>query len=261
MTILVDTHAHLDFSQYSTDLDHVLKRAAGAGIAAIMNVGADERSSKQSVFLSKKYKQISASVGIHPHDAGKLHGNWFNRLRELALDDNVLAIGETGLDFYRNRSSKEDQIAVFRKHIELANEIGKPLIIHSRNAGKEILRVLKEGLDSSTTGVMHCFSGDMTELESFLSLDLYISLAGPVTYPRSDQLRSVAASIPANRLLLETDSPYLPPQAYRGKRNEPAYIKEIYVQVADIANLDFDQLSEQVSINALRLFSDRFIDE
>jgi len=259
VTILIDTHAHLDFKQFSKDLDSVLARAAAAGVAAIVNAGADERSSRQAIKLSKKYKQISAAVGVHPHDADNLKDDWLVNMENMASEDCVLAIGETGLDYYRNLSSAEKQVEVFCQHIELANRLEKPLIVHTRNASEETYRVLKENLASSTTGVMHCFSGDLKDLDSFLTLDFYISLAGPVTYPRSEQLREVVSYIPSNRLLLETDSPYLPPQTVRGKRNEPAYIREIYEQVALILNLELDQLADQVYLNALRLFSDQLI--
>jgi TatD DNase family protein len=258
--VLVDTHAHLDFPQFRPDFERVFERAREAGVVAVLNAGADEGSSKRSVELSERYAWISASVGIHPHSAAKVADGWLNRLEKLAAGTGVLAIGEMGLDFYRNLSPREDQEAVFRDQLRLACRLGKPVIIHSRQAHAETLKILAEEDLPAKIGVMHCFSGDRAQAEAFLDLGFYISIAGPVTYPRSQDLRDLLKSIPKDRLLLETDAPYLPPQAYRSERNEPAYIRLTYERVALELNLDLDELSKQVYLNAIRLFSDRFVD-
>ncbi len=260
MTELVDTHAHLDFPQFQKDLDQVLERARKVGIAAVLNAGADELSSRRSVELSRKYPWISASVGIHPHSAVKANNNWIEKLEKLAAQDTVLAIGETGLDYYRNLSPKEIQEKVFREHIRLACRVNKPVIIHSRMAHSETLQVLQEEDLPYPAGVMHCFSGDRSWAESFLELGFYISLAGPLTYPKSHDLRDLLKYIPANRLLLETDAPYLSPQAFRSRRNEPSYIKLTYERAALALGQDFEELARQVYLNAVRLFSDAFVD-
>jgi len=260
LTVLIDSHAHLDFPQYKNDLDQVIDRARGAGIVAILNAGADETSSMKSVELSKKYPFISASVGIHPHSATRATYGWFERLEVMARSDIVLAIGETGLDFYRNLSPREKQEEVFRDHVRLACRVNKPLIIHSREAHPETLQILKEEYLPDKVGVMHCFSGSIKQAEEFLGLGFYISIAGPVTYPRSHELRDLLKHIPPDRLLLETDAPYLPPQAYRSQRNEPAYILLTYERVALELHQDLDKLAGQVYLNAVRLFSDNLVD-
>lgn len=258
--MLIDTHVHLDFPQFKTDLEQVLERARQAGVVALLNAGTDEQSSKRSVELSLKYPWISASVGIHPHGAAKVQAGWPDRLRELASSETVLAIGETGLDFYRDLSPRAIQEEVFREHLRLACRLNKPVIIHSRQAHAETLKILKDEDLPSPAGVMHCFSGDRHWAEAFLDLGFYISIAGPLTYPRSHDLRDLLPLVPADRLLLETDAPYLPPQAYRSERNEPSFIRLTYERAALALNTDLDNLARQVYLNAIRLFSDTLVD-
>lgn len=258
--MLIDTHAHLDFPQFKTDLDQVLERARQAGVVALLNAGTDEQSSKRSVELSLKYPWISASVGIHPHGAAKAQAGWLDRLEGLAGSDTVLAVGETGLDFYRDLSPRAAQEEVFREHLRLACRLNKPVIIHSRQAHAETLKILKDEDLPSPAGVMHCFSGDRHWAEAFLDLGFYISFAGPLTYPRSHDLRDLLSLVPADRLLLETDAPYLPPQAYRSERNEPSFIRLTYERAALALNTDLDDLARQVYLNAVRLFSDALVD-
>ncbi len=260
MIPLIDTHAHLDFPQFKKDLEQVLERAKKAGVKAVLNAGADVKSSERSVQLSRQYTWISASVGVHPHGAAHVDNNWLKNLEKLAALDTVVAVGETGLDFYRNLSPKEKQENIFRDHLRLAHRVNKPVIIHSREAHAETLQVLQEEDLPYPAGVMHCFSGDRRWAEAFLELGFYISLAGPITYPRSHNLRDLMKYIPANRLLLETDAPYLPPQAYRSQRNEPSYIKLTYERAAMALGQDLDELAQQVYLNAIRLFSDMLVD-
>jgi TatD DNase family protein len=260
LTVLIDTHAHLDFPQFHKDLEQVLERARQAGVIAVLNAGTDENSSRRSVELSSAYPWISASVGIHPHGAARAGNDWLKQIETLAGLESVLAIGETGLDFYRNLSPKESQEKVFREHLRLACRVDKPVIIHSREAHGKTLQILKEEDLPLKIGVMHCFSGDRHWAEAFLELGFYISIAGPVTYPRSHDLRDLLKYIPANRLLLETDAPYLSPQAYRSERNEPAFISLTYERVAMDLGQELEELSKQVYLNAIRLFSDNLVD-
>ncbi len=260
MNALIDTHAHLDFPQFNNDLEQVLKRAYKTGIVAIMNAGTDENSSLRSVELSKHYSQVAAAVGIHPHGAARVSNGWLEKLEKLAAEDTVLAVGETGLDFYRTLSPRSIQEQSFRDHIALACKLEKPLIIHSREAHSETLQILKEEQLPSCAGVMHCFSGEREQAEAFLDLGFYISLAGPLTYPRSHALRDLLNYIPPDRLLFETDAPYLAPQAYRSRRNEPAYVNLVYERAALELNQGFEKLAEQVYVNAVRLFSDTLVD-
>ncbi len=260
MPTFIDTHAHLDFPQFKNDLDQVLQRAREAGVAAVLNAGTDEQSSARSVELSKKYPQVGASVGIHPHGAARVSAGWLEKLEKLTSEETVLAVGETGLDFYRDLSPREVQEQIFREHLRLACRVEKPVIVHSRDAHSETLQILKEEPLPSQTGVMHCFSGNRSQAEAFLDLGFYISLAGPLTYPRSHALRDLLNYIPPDRLLMETDSPYLAPQAYRSKRNEPAYVKLVYERASLALEKDLAKLSEQVYVNAIRLFSDTLVD-
>lgn len=260
MPALIDTHAHLDFPHFRRDLEEVLKRARQAGLVAILNSAADEQSAARALALSLKHPMISASVGIHPHNAEKVAAGWLERLEKLALNETVLAVGEIGLDFYRNLSPRETQIEVFKEQLLLACRLNKPVIIHSREANKSVLQVFREEELPAARGVMHCFSGSLEEMEAFVDLGLYISIAGPVTYPRNHKLRALLKHIPLNRLLLETDAPYLPPQAYRSKRNEPSYVKLTYERVALELNLSVEELANHVYLNAVRLFSDLLVD-
>ncbi len=260
MPVLIDTHAHLDSPQFKKDLDRVLERAVGAGVKAVINAGADERSSRQAVELSNRYPRICASVGVHPHYAAGVSAGWLDVLAKMVEAETVLAIGETGLDFYRNLSPGEEQEKVFRQQLRLACRVDKPVIVHTREAHSDTLRILKEEELPAKGGVMHCFSGDRRQVEEYLELGFYISLAGPLTYPRSHGLRDLLHCIPPERLLFETDAPYLSPQAYRGKRNEPAYVKLVYERAALALNQEADELAEQVYVNAVRLFSDILVD-
>jgi len=254
MNRYIDTHAHLDFPQFEDDLDQVVKRAGQAGVGSIINAGTTEKSSRQAVELSDLYPRIWASVGVHPHYAEKVSACWLNTLERLAANLKVLAVGETGLDYYRYLSPPDRQEDVFREQIRLACRLNKPLLIHSRLANAETLRILRDEPLPGRIGVMHCFSGDRKELRAFLEIGFFISIAGPVTYPRAHALRDLLKDIPQDRLLLETDCPYLSPQTYRGLRNEPAFIKVIYDRVALGLNMKPAVLSGVIQENALRLF-------
>ena len=253
MARLVDTHAHLSSRQYRKDLEGVLARARSAGVGTIINVGIDENDSAAVVAQSEKYPQVWAAVGVHPHVAAAVSPRFQETLASLAENRRVLAIGETGLDFYRDLSPRPLQEKVFRQQLELAARLNKPVIIHCREAYERTLQILG-GSELPRCGVAHCFSGGSAELKAFLELGFYISIAGPVTYPRSHGLRSLLKEIPADRLLLETDAPYLAPLPHRGKRNEPAFIKLTYQRVAAALELELEQLARQVQANTVRLF-------
>lgn len=253
MARLVDTHAHLSSRQFQEDLEQVLARARSAGVGTIINVGIDESDSAAVVAQSGQYPQVWAAVGVHPHFAAAVSPRFQDSLASLAENRRVLAIGETGLDFYRDLSPRHLQEKVFREQLELAAGLNKPVIIHSREASVQTLQILKE-IELPRSGVVHCFSGGREELTTFLELGFYISIAGPVTYPRNHELRSLLNEIPADRLLLETDAPYLAPLPHRGKRNEPAFIKMTYQRVAAALEMELAQLAWQVQANAVRLF-------
>ncbi|MDO8094218.1 MAG: TatD family hydrolase, partial [Candidatus Brocadiales bacterium] len=225
--MLVDTHAHLDFPEYKSDLHEVLARASGADVGYIINVGTNLNSSKKAIELARQFNNIYASIGIHPHDASRVSDDVWSEFEKLVSQSKVVAIGETGLDYYRNRSPREEQQRLFHKHLELSKKAGLPVIIHNREASEDCLKILREHANNSLKGVVHCFSGSEEAARDFMQLGLYISFAGPVTFSNAERLRKVVQSVPVERLLLETDCPFLAPQPKRGERNEPSNLTYI----------------------------------
>ncbi|HHX86826.1 MAG TPA: TatD family hydrolase [Firmicutes bacterium] len=253
MIKLVDSHAHLNAPEFKDDLEEVFIRAQQAGVAAVIDIGTGVGSSRRAISLALNYPRVKAAVGFHPHDAARVSRADFELLAGLAENPQVVAIGETGLDFYRHLSPPHIQEQIFRQHLRLAVKLDKPVIIHSREAFPQTFRIIKDEPLPSRRGVMHCFNGDRKWAQAFLKKGFYLSLAGPVTYPRSS-LQELLKSIPLDRLLLETDCPYLAPQAFRGRRNEPAYITETYLQVAQTLGLHLEELAGIIWSNACRLF-------
>ncbi|MGI6308186.1 MAG: TatD family hydrolase [Dethiobacteria bacterium] len=252
---LVDSHAHLDFKIFNRDRDAVIQRAESYGLKLVINVGFNMPSSREAVALSEKYSLIYAAVGVHPHDAANVPDDYLAEMREMAQHPKVVALGEMGLDYYRDRSPRWQQWAVFSQQLRLAREVNLPVVIHSRNAHPETMSLLKEEGLPEAGGVMHCFSGDLELAEQMMEMGLYISIAGPVTYPRNNVLKQVAASIPAERLLVETDAPFLPPGPWRGKRNEPAYTAFTVEKIAELRGTTAENLGRICLENARRLFS------
>ncbi len=250
---MIDTHAHLDFPDYKNDFLSVLDRAVENDIKAIVCVGIDERSSRRVVELAGLYPQIWATVGIHPHDASKVSRGYLKALEELAESPRVLAIGEIGLDYHRDRSPRDIQQKIFREQLKLAQKINKPVIIHCREAYKDLTEILMQEDIERIGGVLHCYSGDESFARQSLDLGLYISIAGPVTYPNAHQLREVVKMLPTERLLIETDAPFLAPQPYRGKRNEPSFIQSTYEKVAGLKNISVKELQVICRENLQRL--------
>lgn len=252
---LADSHAHLDFKHFDRDRDEMLQRAEAHGVKLIINVGVNLATARESILLSEKYPMIYAAVGIHPHYAAQASDGYLEELREMARHPKVVALGEMGLDYYRDRSPRWQQWNVFSQQLQLAREINKPIIIHSRDAHAETGALLEDEGIPAAGGVMHCFSGDLKLAERMMELGLYISIAGPVTYPRSGVLKQVAAAIPAERLLVETDAPYLPPAPWRGKRNEPAYTTFTVEEIASLRGVTAEDLGKICLENTRRLFS------
>jgi len=257
---LIDSHAHIYYKDYAGDLDEMLKRADDAGVKAILVVGTDIESSRQSVAMANKYPQIYASVGVHPHDASRVTEKCYDILRELARSsEKVVAIGEIGLDFYRDRSPRDEQEKVFRRFLQMADELGKPVIIHDRDAHERILAVLRE--EKVRNGVLHCFSGDTAMAAEVVAMGFYISIPGTITYPKNEIQRDVVRSVSIDRLLLETDCPYLSPVPFRGKRNEPAYVTYAAEQVAGIKGLTVEDVARITTKNVRDLFGIRLWDQ
>ncbi len=259
---LVDSHAHLDGGQFSADLDAVVSRATDNDVEYILTVGCDLESSRKSIDLALRYPNIYASVGIHPHDAVTADDAAIDQLREMAASiDKVVAIGETGLDFYRDRSPRPVQREAFRKQIRLARELNLPLIIHDRDAHDEVIAILKDENAQGVGGVLHCFSGDLKMARACVDMGFYISFPGTLTYPKNDELRDIARALPIDVAMVETDCPYLSPQKWRGKRNEPAYVRSTAELLAEIKGLTFDDVARVTSLNTHRLFGIGRIDQ
>jgi len=261
LTPLVDTHAHLDSGQYRDDLDAVVARARENGVESILTVGCDLPSSHASCELATRYDSIWASVGIHPHDAATVDDQVLAELKTLAARDRVVAIGEIGLDFYRDRAPREAQRQAFRAQIRLARELGKPLIVHDRDAHDEVLAILRDEGASEVGGVMHCFSGDLALAKECVAMGFFISFAGPLTYPANAALRAVAEGLPIDVMLVETDCPYLAPQPWRGRRCEPAYVRNTAETLAAVKGLTLADVARITSLNAWRLFGVGTVDQ
>jgi TatD DNase family protein len=256
--VLLDSHTHIDMREFDADREGVLQRARESGVVAVIDIGIDIASSEAAIALAEKHSDVFATVGIHPHDASKITDVDMHRLEALAKHPKVVAIGEIGLDFYRNRSSKESQVDSFKRQLELASKSGLPVVVHSRNAKDEVFEILKEWvagkkIDSGPVGVLHCFSGDAELGKKYIDMGFLLSFAGPVTYPKSSAA-GVAKDIPLGKMLIETDCPFLTPQAHRGKRNEPSYVSYVASKIAEVKGVSPESVAETTSANAVRLF-------
>jgi TatD DNase family protein len=253
---LIDTHAHLDDEQFQHDLPAVIERALASGVERIVSVATTARSSAQCADLAQRYAALVVSVGIQPNHVAEAAPDDWSTVTALATTDRVVAIGETGLDRHWDTTPFAQQEDYFARHLQLARRHHLPVIIHCRKAEADIVRMLREDYDRSgpVRGVMHSFTGDAVTAESCVAMGLYISFAGMVTYKNAQDLRAVAARIPADRLLVETDSPYLAPVPVRGKRNEPAFLIHTAACLASLRGVEPPVLAEQMTRNAERLF-------
>jgi TatD DNase family protein len=252
--MLIDTHSHLDMDQFDPDRDQVLHRAQAAGIHKIITIGTDLPSSEQAIALAEKHPWVHATVGVHPHEVKSLDREGFKKLSELSQNPSVVAIGETGLDYYYKYSPPELQIRWFREQIRLARSRRLPLVIHSRDAKEETLLLLEQEKAQEVGGVFHCFTGDHEMAERALTMGFYISFSGIVTFPKARDLQEIARVVPMERLLVETDSPYLTPVPHRGQRNEPAYVRLVATKIAELRGISLEEVAEITSSNAMKLF-------
>jgi TatD DNase family protein len=250
---LFDTHAHLHFPDFDDDRDAMLARARQAGVRRMLTIGTDVPTSRAAIDIAGREDGVWASVGVHPHDAAEADEAVLAEIDGLAQQPRVVAIGEIGLDFFRNLSPRDVQERVLRRMLDLARRTRKPVVVHCRDAHAETLAILAEERVSEMRGIMHCFSGDVDIARRCLDLGLLISLAGPVTYPNARALPDVARFVPADALVLETDCPYLPPQGHRGRRNEPAYVAITAARVAELRGEDVDDTARRCSDNACAL--------
>jgi TatD DNase family protein len=252
--ILFDTHAHLDGEEYATDREEMIARARSAGVVHIVNVGFNLESSRRSVRLAEEYDLIYAAVGIHPHDAAEAGPGYLEELKEMAAHPRVVALGEMGLDYYRDLSPRPVQQKIFREQLALARELELPFIIHDREAHGDLMKILRENRPGPSGGVLHCYSGSWEMARECLALGLYLSIAGHVTYSNANRLKEIVTRVPLDRLLIETDAPYLSPAPFRGKRNEPAYVACTAEEIARLRGLKTEDLAKACTENGRKLF-------
>ncbi len=249
----VDSHTHLEMPEFDDDRDEVVERARNAGIEFMVTVGTNIAYCKEVIALADRYAEVYAAVGIHPHDVKEIGKGAYEEIRGLARMKKVVAYGEIGLDFFRNRSPRDVQIRRFGEQLELAADIGLPVIIHDRDAHREILEILGPWR-GKLRGIFHCFSGDRAMAKKCLDMGFYISVPGTVTFEKADTLRDVVRYVPIEYLLVETDAPYLTPQPHRGKRNEPAYVVHTVEKVAEVKELSTEDVGAATTANAKVIF-------
>ncbi len=252
--MLFDSHAHLDDDKYSEDRDEVIAALENQGTSLVMNVASDMVTSHQSIELAEKYPFIYASVGVHPCSTGEMTDNDIEVLKELSKHEKVKAIGEIGLDYYWDEPDRETQKKWFRRQMQLAMELDMPFIIHDRDAHEDCLNILKEFDIKKTGGVMHCFSGSAEMARQVVSMGMMIALGGALTFKNAAKTVKVAQEIPLEHIIIETDSPYLTPEPFRGKRNTPGYVKFVAQKIAELKGVDVDTVAKITVENTKRLY-------
>ncbi len=252
--MFIDTHAHLDMTVYDNDRSEVIERAVQGGVTRIITIGIDAESSFKALALARTYDFMFASVGLHPHEADGHDPQKFDEMAQLCSDKNIVAWGEIGLDFFRLLSSKKVQLEAFERQLRMADDLNLPVIIHDRAAHDDVYRILRHMGKGQEKGVIHCFSGDTDLAEAFMALGYYISIPGTVTYNKAATIREVATRIPLDRILIETDAPFLSPVPKRGKRNEPLFVKHTAEEIARLRDMDVEDIGRITTENANRLF-------
>ncbi|WP_077623885.1 TatD family hydrolase [Sediminibacillus massiliensis] len=252
--MLFDTHVHLNISQFNEDREEVIGRAKQAGVEYMVVVGFDRQTIPDAIKLAEENPNIYAAVGWHPVDAFDMEESDLKWIEELASHPKVVAIGEMGLDYHWDKSPKEVQKEVFRKQIALAKRVNLPIIIHNREATEDIIQILQEENAAEVGGIMHCFNDSAEYVQACLDMNFYISLGGPVTFKNATLPKEVAKVVPMDRLLVETDCPFLAPHPNRGKRNEPAYVKLVAEKIAELREVSFEEVSQATTENALHFF-------
>jgi TatD DNase family protein len=254
--MLIDTHCHLDFQRFDEDRHAVIERAIKAGVERMIIPGLDLQNCTAVLALAEQYDAVYAAVGVHPNSTAKWQDDWIDELRQLAQHEKVVAIGEIGLDYYWDKSPQTTQRWALRAQLKLAAELDLPVIIHNREANEDIIRVLAESplAGNEGAGVLHSFSGDWGTAYAALQMGFYIGFTGPLTFKKAAELRWIAGRMPDDRILIETDAPFLTPEPYRGKRNEPAYVAHVAAQLAEVKGVATAVIAKQTTANALRLF-------
>jgi len=256
--MFIDTHAHLTFPEFSADLPAVIERAKAARLEAIVNIALDDEALKRSLKMSRDYPDfIFTGAGLHPQEASEWNDASYVKYSSLAKEHNLIAIGETGLDYHYKSSTVDQQKKVFRAFLQMAQELNLPAVIHSREAAQDTINILREENKGHLKGVLHCFAGDMSLRQAALDMGLMISFTANITYPKADIIRVAAKEIPLERIMIETDCPFLSPQVHRGTRNEPAYVIKVAEKIAEIKGLTVEEVALATTGNARRLFFSR----
>lgn len=252
--MLFDTHVHLNARQYKDDLEEVIERAHKAGVKYMVVVGFNQETIPLALEIAEKHENIYAAVGWHPVDAIDCTEEDLQWIEELASHPKVVALGEMGLDYHWDKSPKDVQKRVFKEQIALAKKLSMPIIIHNREATEDVLGILEEENAKEVGGIMHCYSDSTEYVDRILAMDFHISLGGPVTFKNAKSPKEVAKVVPLDRLLIETDAPYLAPHPHRGKRNEPALVTLVAEEIAELKAISYDQLAKQTTANAKKLY-------
>ncbi|MBR8661881.1 TatD family hydrolase [Bacillus paralicheniformis] len=252
--MLFDTHAHLNAEQFNEDLEEVIARAKEEKVEHIVVVGFDRLTIKRAMELIEAYDFIYAAIGWHPVDAIDMTDEDLAWIKDLSAHEKVVAIGEMGLDYHWDKSPKDVQKEVFRKQIALAKEVGLPIVIHNRDATEDVVSILREEGAEEVGGIMHCYTGSAEIAQECINMNFYLSFGGPVTFKNAKKPKEVVKQIPNDRLLIETDCPYLTPHPYRGKRNEPSYVKLVAEQIAELKGMTYEEVAAITTENAKKLF-------
>jgi len=252
--MLIDSHAHLEMQDFKKDLDQVIQRAKESGIDYIFTVGTQRKDWKRTLEIANSYPSVYALLGVHPHNAKEIDGETYPTLKRLCRDKKVKAYGEIGLDFYRNLSPRDIQLKRFREQIGFAKELGLPIAVHDREAHQETMEILESEKAEECGGIIHCFSGDYNMAKACIEMGFYISIPGSITFNNAERFREIVKKLPLDSLLVETDAPFLTPVPFRGKRNEPSYVRYTAQKVADIKKVPFEEVAKATSKNALRVY-------
>ena len=252
--MLVDSHAHLEMPDFKRDLEQVIRRAKESGVGYIFTVGTEKKDWKRALEIADSHPSIYAILGVHPHNAKEIDDQTYPTLRELCRSGKVKAYGEIGLDFFRNLSPRDIQLKGFREQIALAKEVGLPIVVHDREAHQETLEILKSEKVEECGGIIHCFSGDYEMAKACMDMGFHISIPGSITFKNAEGFREIVKRIPLESLLVETDAPFITPEPFRGKRNEPSYVRYTAQKVAEIKKISFERVAEVTTENALRVY-------
>ncbi|MFB3884071.1 MAG: TatD family hydrolase [Thermodesulfobacteriota bacterium] len=252
--MLIDSHAHLEMADFKKDLEAVIQRAQDSGVGYIFTVGTERRDWKRALEIAKTHPSVYAILGVHPHNAKEIDDKTYPALRELCQDQKVRAYGEIGLDFFRNHSPREIQLKRFREQIGWAKEFRLPIVIHDREAHQETLQILRDEKAEACGGIIHCFSGDDKMARACIDMGFLISIPGSITFKNAERLREIVKKLPLDALLVETDAPFITPEPFRGKRNEPGYVRYTAQKVAEVKGIPFEKVAEMTTENALRVY-------